>query len=90
MDAKLKMGISAAQTGLQVVNIGKRALELKKRLPGEKKKAARKALQRAAKKAEKQSLRAEKKQRCRARDRKAVRNTKGIGRVALAIWNRYF
>lgn len=90
MDPKVKTGICAAQVGLKAIKTGKQALDLKKKLPGEKKKATQKALQRAAKKAAKQALKAEKKQTRKKRNRKAVKNTKSIGRVALAIWNRYF
>ena len=35
-------------------------------------------------------LKAEKKQNRKVRNKKAVKNSKGIGRVALAIWDRYF
>ncbi len=90
MDPKVKTGISAAQMGLKAVRTGKQALDLKKKLPGEKKKVTRKALQRAAQKAARQVLKNEKKQTRKKRNRKAVKNTKSIGRVALAIWNRYF
>ena len=62
MDPKVKTGIGAAQKGLKVVKVGKKALSMKKKLPGEKKKAARKAAEKAAKKAAKIALKTEKKQ----------------------------
>lgn len=90
MDPKIKTGISAAQTGLRIFRISQNAWALKNKLPGEKKKAAEKALQKAVKKADKQAMKMERKQINRARNRKALRRTKGIGRTALAIWNRFF
>ena len=90
MDPKVKAGIGAAQKGLKVVKVGKKALDMNKKLPGEKKKAALKAAEKAAKKAAKAALKTEKKQVRKERNKKAVKNGKGIGRVALAIWNRYF
>ena len=63
---------------------------MKKKLPGEKKKAALKAAKKAAKKAGKLALKAEKKENRRVRNKKAVKNGKGIGRVALALWDRFF
>ena len=90
MDPKVKTGIGAAQKGMQVLKVGKKALDMKKKLPGEKKKAALKAAKKAAKKAGKLALKAEKKENRRVRNKKAVKNGKGIGRVALALWDRFF
>ena len=90
MDPKVKTGIGAAQKGMQAVKVGKMALDMKKKLPGEKKKAALKAAKKAAKKAGKLALKAEKKENRRVRNKKAVKNGKGIGRVALALWDRFF
>jgi len=94
MDPKIKTGIStgiaAAKTGMQAVGMGRKAWALKNKLPGEKKKAAAKALQKAMKKADKQAMKRERKQYSRVRNRKALRRTKGLGRTALAIWNRFF
>ncbi len=90
MDPKIKTGISAAKKGMQAVGMGRRAWALKNKLPGEKKKAAAKALQKAVKKADKQAMKRERKQSSRVRNRKVLRRTKGIGRTALAIWNRFF
>ena len=90
MDPKVKTGIGAAQKGIKVAKVGKKALDMKKKLPGEKKKAALKAAEKAAKKALKAAQKAEKKEFRKVRNKKAVKNGKGIGRVALAIWDRYF
>ena len=90
MDPKVKTAIGAAQKGMKVAKVGKKALDMKKKLPGEKKKAARKAAEKAAKKAAKIALKTEKKQFRKDRNKKAVKNGKGIGRVALAIWDRFF
>ena len=90
VDPKVKTGINAAQKGMQVVKIGKKALDAKKKLPGEKKKASLKMAGKAAKKAAKLALKAEKKQERKERNKKAVKNGKGIGRVALALWDRFF
>lgn len=90
MDPKIKTGISAAKKGMHAVGMGRKAWALKNKLPGEKKKAAAKALQKAVKKADKQAMKMERKQSSRVRNRKALRRTKGIGRTALAIWNRFF
>ena len=73
-----------------VAKVGKKALDIKKKLPGEKKKAAWKAMEKAAKKAAKAAAKMEKKRKRTERNKKAVRNGKGIGRMALALWNRYF
>lgn len=86
MDPKVKTGISVAQKGMQAAKVGRKALDMKKKLPGAKKKAAAKAAQKAVKAA----FKTEQKQSRKIRNKKAVRNGKGIGRVALAIWNRYF
>ena len=90
MDPKVKTGIGEAQKGMKVVKVGKKALDMKKKLPGEKNKVMQKAAEKAARKAAKVALKMEKKQDRKARNKKAVKNGKGIGRVALAIWNRYF
>ena len=90
MDPKVKTGIGAAQKGIRIARTGKKALDIKKKLPGERKKAAYRAMEKATKKAAKAAVKMEKKQKRTARNKKAVRNGKGIGRVALALWNRYF
>lgn len=90
MDPKVKTGIGVAQKGLKAVKVGKKALDMKNKLPGERKKAALKAAEKTAKKAAKAALKTEKKEKRKVRNKKAVKNGKGIGRVALAIWNRYF
>ena len=90
MDPKVKTGIGAAQKGLKVVKVGTKALNMKKKLPGEKKKAAQKAAEKVAKKAAKIAAKTEKKQFRKERNKKAVKNGKGIGRVALAVWDRFF
>lgn len=82
VDLKAKAGLAAAQKGLQVMTLGRTILNLKKNLPKGKKKAA--------KQAAKAALRAERKQFRKGRNRRAVKKGKGIGRVALAIRNRYF
>ena len=48
------------------------------------------AREKAAKKAAKYALKAEKKENRKVRNKKAVKNGKGIGRVALALWDRFF
>ena len=90
MDPKVKAGIGVAQKGVKAAKVGKKALDIKKTLPGEKKKAALKAAQKATKKAAKLALKAEKKENRKVRNKKAVKNGKGIGRVALALWDRFF
>ena len=47
-------------------------------------------MEKAAKKAVKAAAKMEKKRKRTERNKKAVRNGKGIGRMALALWNRYF
>lgn len=86
MELKLKEGLNGVKTGIRVAAIGKKVLEQKKKLPKEKKKA----LQRAAKRAAAQAAKQEEKQLRKEKGRKAIKKTKGIGRVALAIWNRYY
>lgn len=86
MDSKVSKGIQLALGSLQAASVGKKVLDWKKKLPGEKKKA----MQKAAKQAVKASRKAERKQFHKKRNKKAVKRTKGIGRIALAVWNRYF
>ena len=86
MEPKIEMGISAVQNGLRAVSLGKKALALRKFLPGGRKKAAAKAMQ----KAEKQAVQANTKALCKKDRRKALRRIRGIGRVALVVRRKYF
>lgn len=76
------MGIGAVQNGLRVVSLGKKALAVRRRWQGGKRKDAQKAMQ----KAERQAVQASAKK----RRQRAMRRIKGIGRVAWVLWKKYF
>ncbi len=90
MNRKMQNGMDVARIGMQAVGLGRKAWEMKQKLPGEKKKAEQKALGKAWKAEEKRRLRLEKKLRRRKRTRLSMRKVKGLGRVALALRRKYF